>query len=171
MDDVCQRLASDVDTTFPEVVAALQDGLYSGLRRLQPNDAEDLTQEAFIRAYRALKSYEPKQIRALDLRAWMWTIALNVGRNSARDRTRRPIPATLHDRHVAVDAEVPDVDEWDRRLGCLSPMQRKTVVLRHVVGFSIAEISELLERPVGTVKADLHRSMKKLRTAIEEESA
>ena len=55
MDELCRRLAVDLDGAFPELVDALASDVYSGLRRLAgADDAEDLTQETFIRAYRAL---------------------------------------------------------------------------------------------------------------------
>ena len=169
MNNICQRLAKDVDGVFPEVVELMRHDLYSGLRRLQPNDAEDITQEAFIRAYRSLKEYPPQRIRELQLRGWLWTIALNLGRNHARDRARRPIPVMLHDRYQSEDPELPDADAWDKRLGVLSAPQRKAVVLRHVVGMGTEEIAVVLDRPVGTVKADIHRGLAKLRTILEDE--
>lgn len=169
MNDVCQRLAKDVDGVFPEVVEVMRNDLYSGLRRLQPNDAEDLTQETFIRAYRSLKEYPPQRIRQLQLRGWLWTIALNLGRNHARDRARRPIPVALVDRHKTEDPELPDTEAWDRRFRSLSVVQRQAVVLRHVVGLGTEEIAAVLDRPVGTVKADIHRGLVRLRTIMENE--
>lgn len=170
--ELCQRLAQDVDTAFPEVIAMLSEDLYSGLRRLQPNDAEDLTQEALIRAYHALKGYDAKRIRALKLRSWVWTIALNLGRNHARNKARRPTPVPLEDHHAvsSVDPDPTDDRAWDERLGTLSPIQRKTVTLRYVVGLSNNEIADALDRPLGTVKADIHRGLRRLRTTMEQET-
>ncbi len=170
MDDLCERLAKDVDGAFPDLVEAMRHDLYSGLRRLHPTEAEDLTQEALIRAYRALKSYDPERIQSLRLRGWMWTIALNLGRNHARDRARRPQPVALHDHHAVHDTEPADVAAWQRRLETLSGSQRKAVVLRHVVGLGYPEIAEALERPEGTVKADVHRGLERLRSIIEGET-
>src|SRR5690606_22516524 len=80
MDELCRRLAADLDGAFPDLVDALASDVYSGLRRLAgADDAEDLTQETFIRAYRALGEYDAERIRNLRLRAWVWTIALNLG--------------------------------------------------------------------------------------------
>jgi RNA polymerase sigma-70 factor (ECF subfamily) len=169
LDDLCGQLAHDVDAAFPSLVKTLQHDLYSGLRRLQPADAEDLTQEVFIRAYRALKEYDPNRIRELRLRAWMWTIALNLGRNRARDRGRRPIPVPFEDRHGSSDPEPPDGRAWDRRLAALPSPQRRAIVLRYVAGLTGTEIAEALGRPEGTVKADIHRGLRRLRVIIEEE--
>jgi DNA-directed RNA polymerase specialized sigma24 family protein len=60
-------------------------------------------------------------------------------------------------------------DEWDRRLATLSAPVRSAVVLRHVVGLPYAEVAVALGRPVGTVKADVHRGLQRLRLLIESE--
>lgn len=167
--DLCRRLARDLDGTFPDVVRTMQDQIYSGLRRLHPGDAEDLTQEAFIRAYRALQGYDASRIRDLRLAGWLWTIALNLGRNHARDRARRPIPVELDDRDAISDPEPPDTGAWAKRFDKLTGHQRRAVVLRHVAGLSIEEIARIVERPEGTVKADIHRGLARLRTIMEAE--
>jgi RNA polymerase sigma-70 factor (ECF subfamily) len=170
MEDMCERLATDLDAAFPDLVREMQHPLYSGLRRLHGSDAEDLAQETFIRAYRALSSYETQRVRELRLRGWIWTIALNLGRNALRDRARRPVPAEVDENaHAMVDPELVDQAVWDRRLAHLSDAQRKVIVLRHVVGLSVAETAEALARPEGTVKADAHRGLEKLRTIMEAE--
>ncbi len=170
MDELCRRLARDVDAAFPDLVSHLEGRLYTGLRRLHGDAAEDLTQETFIRAYRALRTYDPERIRSLRLHGWVWTIALNLGRNHARDRARRPIPVPLDDRHGVTDPEPADVAAWDRRLRRLPAPQRTAVVLRHVAGLSYPEIAAATGRPEGTVKADVHRGLARLRRIIEEET-
>lgn len=170
MDGICRRLACDLDGSFGELVRLLADDVYSGLRRLHPAEAEDLTQETFIRAYRALREYESRRIEELQLRGWIWAIALNLGRNHARDRRRRPQPAILEDVHGIEDPEPVDVAAWNTRLRRLSIPQRTAVVLRHVVGLSYEEIAEATGRPRGTVKADVHRGLERLRTIMEAEA-
>lgn len=169
MEELCNRLADDLDGTFGELVENVRDDLYSGMRRLYGSNAEDLTQEALIRAYRALSEYDSDRIRALRLRPWLWTIALNLGRNHARDRARRPQPVELEDRHPVSDPEPADGAAWDRWLGQLPANQRRAVVLRHVVDLSYAEIAEATGRPEGTVKADVSRGLARLRTIVEEQ--
>jgi len=170
MEQLCDQLADDLDGAFDEVVSALGDDVYSGLRRMHGDAAADLTQETFIRAYRALGEYEPDRIRQLQLRGWIWTIALNLGRNHVRDRSRRPQPVELHDIHPVADPEPVDSDLWQARLGALPVAQRRAVVLRHVVGLNYAELSAALGRPEGTVKADVSRGLARLRKLIEEEA-
>lgn len=171
MDDLANALATDLDTTFPTVVETMGRQLFWGLRRIcgDHQEAEDLTQETFIRAYRALDGYEPERIKAMDLRPWLWTIAMNLGRNHLRDRSRRPKYVEVADAGRE-DPEPVDGVAWDRRLSALSHHQRRAVVLRHVVGLGIVEISEITGRPEGTVKADVHRGLARLRETIEEET-
>jgi RNA polymerase sigma-70 factor (ECF subfamily) len=168
--ELCHRLADDLDAAFPDLVVAMRDDLYSGLRRLHHDAAEDLAQEAFLRAYRALEGYEPARIRSLRLRGWMWSIALNLGRNHARDRARRPTPVPLEDRFGTGDPEPADGRAWQRRLGALPRAQRDAVILRHVVGLTTAEIAQALDRPHGTVRSDIHRGLRHLRATMEEET-
>ena len=67
------------------------------------------------------------------------------------------------------DPEPPDTTAWDDRLSALPINQRRAVVLRHVVGLGIGEISEATGRPEGTVKADIHRGLDRLRRVMEQE--
>jgi len=170
MEGLTDRLANDLEAAFPELVAACQDELHAGLRRLasSPTDAADLVQETFYRAYRALAGYPTEQIVSLRLRPWMWTIALNLGRNHLRSRSRRPTLPLDHDQ-PSWDPEPADSQAWDRRLRFLSPPGRKAVVLRHAAGLDFADIAELLGRPEATVRSDVSRALQKLRTIIEEE--
>jgi RNA polymerase sigma factor (sigma-70 family) len=170
MDDLANALAADLDGTFPTVVETMGRQLFWGLRRIcgDHQEAEDLTQETFVRAYRALDGYETDRIRAMDLRPWLWTIAMNLGRNHLRDRSRRPTYVALTETG-GEDPEPVDNAAWDKRLSVLSNHQRTAVVLRHVVGLGIVEISEITGRPEGTVKADVHRGLARLRATIEGE--
>lgn len=163
-------LAADLDTTFPMLVETMGSKLFWGLRRIcgDHQEAEDLTQETFIRAYRALGAYDAQRIRGMNLRPWLWTIAMNLGRNHLRDKARRPTYVEMTETGDE-DPEPVDAVAWDRRLSVLSDHQRTAVVLRHVVGLGIAEISDITGRPEGTVKADVHRGLGRLREMIEGE--
>jgi RNA polymerase sigma-70 factor (ECF subfamily) len=172
------RLAGDLDASFPDLVRALQDDLYSGALRLTRDHhaAEDITQEALVRAYRALGGYPPDRIRELRLRGWIWTIAVNLCRNRARSRSRKPETALdvrePEDRATGPEQQALDILGLDRladALGALPWAQRAGVVLRHVVGLTIEETAEALDRPAGTVKSDVHRGLARLRTLLEDQ--
>jgi RNA polymerase sigma-70 factor (ECF subfamily) len=170
-------LADDLHQSFPTMVRSLQDGIFSGVLQMTRNrhDAEDVTQETFIRAYRALEGYEAQRIRELRLRPWVWTIAINLCRNRARSAARRGPIAPLPDRAASEPSpedqavEMVMRSEWHLRLSGLSTAHRTAVVLRHVVGLSYEEIAHATGRPAGTVKADVHRGIARLRTILERE--
>ena len=99
MENLARALASDLDKAFAELVCELQHGVFSGILQLTGDHhrAQDLTQEAFIRAYLALRTYPSERIRSMRLRGWVWTIALNLLRNQIRSQTLRPVPVRLED--------------------------------------------------------------------------
>lgn len=169
--DLVARLAADLDAAFEALVLAHQDRLFTIAFRTggDRDDAEELVQDCFIRAYRALATYPTGRIRELRLRPWLTTILLNAGRNRARVRR---VPTTeLEFDPGAEPASDPlarreDRDTWTRLLLALPPAQRTAVVLRHVDGLSYAEIADATGRPEGTVKAHVHRGLAALRTAL-----
>lgn len=178
MQRITDQLADDVDAAFPAMVKTHVDGLYSGVLRLTNSrpDAEDIVQETFVRAHRALHGYAPERRRELKLAGWLWTIAINLCRNRARSTSRRPRQVSLD---VAAEPTASDdpageaiaaLDTtWAHRLAMLNEAERHAVVLRHVVGLSYTEIAIALDRKVGTVKSDVHRGLERLRTIVETE--
>lgn len=180
LDGLTGRLADDRDGAFPELVDVMHGRVFSGVVRLTGHkaDAEDITQDTFIRAYRALGRYPQDRIRDLRLEGWVWTIALNLCRNRARDTARRPALTPLEGRpdpsapDSTEDAAIESVDDvWDRRLGELPDEMRRAVVLRHVVGLSYREIAAATGRPPGTVKSDVHRGIERLHQILTREGA
>lgn len=171
MDVLARRLADDLDGAFPEMVTRLAGSIYSGALQLtrDHHDAEDVTQETFLRAYRALRTWPPERIAEMELRGWTWTIALNLCRNRAR---RRPPPeptAPAGDDPAVVATDRVALGAWRHRLALLPEAQRTAVVLRHVVGLPYREIADVTGRPLGTVKADVHRGLAHLRRIVDEE--
>lgn len=188
MDDneLVVALARDVDAAFASLVAAHQDRIYTITFRLLGHraDAEDAAQDAFVRAYRALVDYPVDRIRALALRPWLATIAINACRNRRRrSADRRPavslaplIDAGFDPRDPGPSVETlgdrgGDVEVWARRLAALPRGQRTAIVLRHVDGLTYPEIASALDLPEGTVKAQVHRGLRRLREHLEQEDA
>ena len=174
------RLADDLDAAFPEFLAHHQDLAYAVAMRMtrHPADAEDLAQEAFIRAYRALLGYEPQRRRELHPRGWLVAIVANLGRNRARrGRTAETdldsIASLTPDGHpgpegIAAGREA--ARDWRARLDALPPRYGHAVALRHVSGLSYPELAEALGRPVNTVKSDVHRGLRMLRAGLLEDA-
>jgi RNA polymerase sigma factor (sigma-70 family) len=175
------QLADDLDGAFEALVRTHQDRLYSLALRYtnRPADAEDLTQEAFVRAYRALAGYGAARIRALELRGWLTTILLNLCRNHAQ-RPERRVPNVAVDiadfeklasegRHdPEAHAERREAAErWAALVATLPPRYRAAVLLRHLDGLSYQEMTAILGLPEGTLKAQVHRGLALLRAAFE----
>ena len=171
MNEQAKDLVTDLDGAFGTMVETLGPQLFWGLRRIcgDHQEAEDLTQETFIRAYRALSGYDESRIAAIEPRPWLWTIAMNLGRNHLRDRSRRPTYVELGFEGRSEDPEPVDSAAWDSRFAGLNRHQRTAVVLRHVIGMGVGEISAATGRPEGTVKADIHRGLARLREVMESE--
>ncbi|MEN8039874.1 MAG: sigma-70 family RNA polymerase sigma factor [Actinomycetota bacterium] len=167
--EIKRTLVSDRDLGFTMLVRRYQPGIYSGARRLTRlhEDAEEVAQDTFLRAYRALDGYNDTRIRDLRLRGWLWTIALNLCRTRAA-RPRQEPSGTDLDRSTTDDSPI-DAQAWNSRLSRLSSDQRAAVVLRHVADLPIRDIAEATGRPEGTVKADISRGLDKLREAMERE--
>jgi RNA polymerase sigma-70 factor (ECF subfamily) len=183
--DLAADLARDLDGAFESLVLAEQDLVYGiALRSTRdPAAAEDIAQDAFVRAYRALADYEAERIRALQLRAWLARITMNCCRNRARARRSRPPevqweasplavlpPADPSPRPEAVALAHETDDEWGRRLAALPDRYRTAVELRHVHGLSYEECAVALDRPINTVKTHVHRGIALLRMAVLQEA-
>jgi len=171
-------LAADLDGAFAVYVRATADGIFSGSLRMlgDRRDAEDVMQETYSRAYTALQGYSNERIRNLKVRGWTWTIAANLCRNRLRSRARKPtvpmealeVAATGADTENAALSEIGAV--LQRGLLELPFPQRAAVVMRHVLDLAYDDIASALDRPVGTVKADVHRGLARLRRAYPEET-
>lgn len=174
-----RRLREDLDAGFADLMREYQQLVYTTVRRLCAHraDAEDLSAEVFLRAYRALREYPAARIDALRPRPWLIAIALNTGRNNVRDRGRRPQQVMLDDveerpRHEdAFDEVVARLDH--RRMladltACLPEQRRVAVLLRHVCQLSSAEVAEILGCSEGTARSHVSRGLVSLRALLVE---
>jgi RNA polymerase sigma-70 factor (ECF subfamily) len=176
-------LARDLEAAFPILVANHQDRLYTIALRLlgDRRDAEEVAQDALVRAFRAMRGYPRERVAALRLRPWLASITVNLARNRRRRLDDRQPPSSLEPM-VAGGFDLPadgqgspqttaDRRETKRELAAallvLTPAVRAAIVLRHVDGLSVAEAAEALGKPEGTIKAQVHRGLRELRAALE----
>jgi RNA polymerase sigma factor (sigma-70 family) len=171
---VLDGLAGDLDAGYAAFVEAHARDVYSTALRLSGSraEADDLAQDTFVRAYRALGRFDAERVRALEARPWLLTITVNLWRNRVRATARRP-KTTIDDGgpESADPAPGPDAaaeaaetsEALVRLLRELPEHHRVPVVLRHVVGLSYAEISSVLACPEGTAKANVARGLDRLR--------
>jgi RNA polymerase sigma-70 factor (ECF subfamily) len=179
-------LAADLDGYFERLVRCYQDRLFAFALRVSGNvqDAEEIAQDAFVRAYRALAGYSSEQVQTLALRAWLYQITLNVFRNRVRGRKLQLVP--LDEFGSGNNVELSDDErrrpetlfehaERERELGAvvsaLPERYRIPVVLRHIDGFGYEEMAALLDQPVGTVKSNVHRGVSMLRKSLAAQNA
>ncbi|HEX6488003.1 MAG TPA: sigma-70 family RNA polymerase sigma factor [Candidatus Dormibacteraeota bacterium] len=155
---------------FERLVRRHQDAIFAFALSLvgERQEAEDVAQEAFIRAWRAYGGYDEDRRRELKERPWLHRIALNVFRN--RLRAKKPALELLEGAATARRSDEPEEvvlrnawrDDLRRHLLALPRPYREAVVLRHVQGLGYAEAAEVLDAPVGTVKSNVHRGIQRL---------
>lgn len=126
--------------------------------------ADDVAQEAFQRAFRALPEYDPTR----QFGPWLHRIVVNRALDVVR-RERRFVP--LHEREEDRAEALEDTSRDPELLGAvarLDPDRRVLIALRYWLDYSPPEIAELLGLPVGTISSRLSRALAELRTILEE---
>ncbi|HWP96587.1 MAG TPA: RNA polymerase sigma factor [Syntrophomonadaceae bacterium] len=149
-------------------------GLLNFLLRLgcNPGDAEDVIQEAFIKAIRGLHRYQHQE----HLRAWLFKICHNCWRDYCKKASRRREvahePGTLRafktDNTESQFMAREQAHRVQTALNRLPPKQRVVIILRYYHGFSIKEIAHIARCPAGTVKSRLNGALNSLRSFMEE---
>jgi RNA polymerase sigma-70 factor (ECF subfamily) len=136
------------------------------LRELgNPHDAEDVTQAAFVDAYRAvLRGTRPQSPRA-----WLLAISENVRRRRFRTAQRRPREDLVEDADFPLTADLPHEQSraLSDALAALPPEQRRVFVLREVVGLSYVEIAAEVDSTVASVQMLLFRARRSLREQLD----
>jgi len=167
---------------FNRLVLAYQDKLYNLAYRIlgDPALAADATQEAFISAFRKLKSY-----RGGSFKAWLFRIVTNACYDELRRQKRRPTvslePLTDNDEEVETPRWIADTSaspeerletlELDEAIqnciNALPPDFRAVVVLADVQGMGYKEAALVLRKPLGTIKSRLARARLRLRDCLQ----
>jgi len=159
--------------TWDEVVAQHSARVYRLAYRLTGNrhDAEDLTQEVFVRVFRSLDGYTPGTFEG-----WLHRITTNLFLDQARRRQRIRFDALSDERadRLRSAGPTPDVayadrtfdDDVEAALATLPPDFRAAVVLCDVEGLTYEEIAQILDAKLGTVRSRIHRGRAMLRRAL-----
>jgi RNA polymerase sigma-70 factor (ECF subfamily) len=159
--------------TWDEIVEAHSDRVYRLAYRLTGNqhDAEDLTQEVFVRVFRSLDSYTPGTFEG-----WLHRITTNLFLDQARRKQKIRFDALSDERarRLASNAATPDAayadrmfdDDIESALATLPPDFRAAVVLCDVEGLTYEEIAEIIGAKLGTVRSRIHRGRAMLRRAL-----
>lgn len=165
-------MSGDHQAEFEATALPLTRALYGGALRLtrNPEDASDLVQDTFLRAYRTFDNFT----RGTNVKAWLFTILYSVFVNRYRRRQREPESLPVDEIEKRFPAAVAtfeadrlaeqgfDNAEVENALRRLPEEFRSAVLLVDVEGFSYEEASSVLGCPVGTVRSRLFRGRKQL---------
>ncbi len=181
MDELINKRINEVlkgdQSAFEEIVTLFQHRLYHVCFRMLSNrqEAEDIAQEAFVRAYMNIHTFDQKR----KFSTWLFRIATNL----CIDRIRKKKPDYYLDANVpgtegltmysqiAADGELPEdvVERMETQervqyeIGRLPDKYRSVIILRYLEELPLKEISDILELPLGTVKTRIHRGRGALR--------
>ncbi|MGZ4427707.1 MAG: RNA polymerase sigma factor SigE [Nocardioidaceae bacterium] len=173
-----EHQVSDTETawqapSWEEVVEQHSARVYRLAYRLtgNPHDAEDLTQEVFVRVFRSLSSYTPGTFEG-----WLHRITTNLFLDQARRKQKIRFDALADDAETRIPsrAQAPDTqyleglfdDDVEAALAALTPDFRAAVVLCDIEGLSYEEIADVLGLKLGTVRSRIHRGRSMLRKAL-----
>ena len=137
-----------------------------------PDDAEDVAQETFLRAWKYLKRFDPTR----PLRPWLLSIASNLASNRRRSAGRYFAALTRSFRTEPVTASIEEkssqqmqaTDLW-KAVQSLNLPDQQIVYLRFFLDLSVSETAEVLQVAEGTVKSRLNRALEKLRKIIQQD--
>ena len=181
---VATESAAERTARFERDAMPLLDQLYSAAMRLthNPQDAEDLVQDTFAKAYASFHQYQD----GTNLKAWMYRILTNTFINSYRKKQREPLQsdadgvedwqlvrAEAHTSRGLRSAETEALDhlpdsDVKKALQELPSDFRMAVYLADVEGFAYKEIAEIMDTPIGTVMSRLNRGRSMLRTLLQD---
>jgi len=179
------RFKNGDQTAFDEMVARYWDRIYAMVNQLLRNtqDAEEVTQDAFIRAHRGLVNFRGDSAFS----TWLYQIATNLARNRywywwrrKRDKTISfdqpigPDNETTLAEIIPAEVETPDditvtqefVDKIGEGMAKLTPKHREILTLRNIRNLSYEEIAQILGLSVGTVKSRIARARESLRAKL-----
>jgi RNA polymerase sigma-70 factor (ECF subfamily) len=170
--EIIRRCLAGDERAHRELMFRYERPVFSvALRMLrQREDAEDVTQETFVRMFRALERYDPTR----PFSAWLFTITSRLCIDLLRRRKIRPLPLVRQEVGSSEEEniDVPDLSpgpetltqhqEEERRvqdlIDALPPHYRIVVIMRHQQDLAYEEIADALGLPLGTVKARIHRA-------------
>lgn len=164
------------DEAFPELLSRYIKPIYNFSRRLSgsPADAEDISQEVFVKVWKNLKKYRPGE----SVKTWIFTIARNTAidwlrkrrhlmfSDFERDGGENPFIENLTDTEILQDeryAQAEDREALESAVSRLSLPHREVLVLHYTLGLTFDEIGKILGEPLHTVKSRHQRAILALR--------
>lgn len=179
-DQLAALLLENVDGHFKQLIEMYQHQLYRLMYRQTDNaqDAEDIVQETFLRAYYALRDYAAQGVHLQRIRPWLYKIAFNLYYNRRRVRKPQMLPLNTREEEVLLELEHPDpgpeelasmqesLQEVTAAIAALPERYRVVLNLFYFEQLSYQEIADLLHLPLGTVKSQVYRGSSLVRTEL-----
>jgi RNA polymerase sigma-70 factor (ECF subfamily) len=167
-----RRCLGGCQSAMLELVKRFQGPVFGLCYRMlgRREDAEDATQETFIRVLRSLSRWD----EARDFEPWLLAIAGNRCRTALANRKRKPTPDSLDDIATVAETEKHGshlAEEVQRALGQVRDEYRQAFVLFHEHEKSYGEIAEMMDVPLGTVKTWVHRARRDLIEQLKQRGA
>ena len=150
-----------------EVIASNSQAIYRLSYRLTGNveDAKDLTQEVFIRAYKSLGGFKGQS----EIKTWLYRIAINLGSSWRKKETFSSISLDEIPEPPAPDAQDSDTVRAVKKAVSELPYKQKMVFVMHQYeGFKHEEIAKMTGRTEGSVKANYHQAVEKLKISLKD---
>jgi RNA polymerase sigma-70 factor, ECF subfamily len=170
---VYEILSGDVNA-YALLVKRYQKPIFNLMLRMAgtEQDAVDLTQETFVRAYEKLEKFDP----AAPFFPWLYTMGLNLARDFLRRAKRSPIQSYEPENNVSMEinqddrlADHIDVQEVLEGLQTLPLDYREALLLRFHEGLSVSEVAHALGLSLSGAKMRIHRGLLKLRQMLEKQ--
>ena len=174
-DEVILRAQQGDPEAFAELLRMHEETAFRVAYLIVRDEAEarDVVQEAFVRAYKAMKRFE----RGKPFQPWLLRIVTNVALNSVRSSRRRRVMGERYEQMIdtqqteaSAETQV-EAAEQSRRVwqavAELAPQDQTLLYLRYFLDASEQETAQAIGRPAGTVKSRLHRVLRRLRQVIE----
>lgn len=136
---------------------------------ISPAEADDLTQETYLRALRSLPSFAGRS----SARTWLFSIARRVAVDHVRTATSRPRTVPMTDSHDITDADESSFDRQvalEQIIAALPTDRREAFVVTQVLGLSYAEAAQVCGCPVGTIRSRVSRAREDLVVALQARS-
>ncbi len=182
--DLVARASAGSERAYRELLERYQRPVFSLIYRMvrDREQAEDLSQETFVKVFNHLKRYDPKY----KFSSWIFKIASNLTIDSLRKKELDTV--SVHgSRHattqqeeegtrITIESRGPNPEEFleakelgeeiEQAIGTLRPEYQTAILLRHVEGRPYEEIAEIMSVPLGTVKTYIHRARGELRDSL-----
>ena len=165
MDDLIKLLKAGNEAALKEVMTMYKKPIYNYLNMLLGNRqlAEELTQDTFVKVY--FKAHTLKTDHPQACKAWIYTIATNLARSEFRKKRLKKILSLgdVNDRRIAHNPDFEQQVIFEQLVTHIPEKWRAPLVMKEMDNFSFAEIAQILNKPVGTVKSLVFRGKQYLK--------